>query len=96
MRNDIRISLVQSPIAWEDKAANWEAYEKRLASLKGTTDIVLFPEMFTTGFSMEAEKLGFSRILIPYNNLKGFDTSRCRIQIVQVRKVEEAFRQLFG
>lgn len=45
---------------------------------------------------MEAEKLGFSRILIPYNNLKGFDTSRCRIQIAQVRKVEEAFRQLFG
>ena len=45
---------------------------------------------------MEAEKLGFSRILIPYNNLKGFDTDRCRIQIVQVRKVEEAFRQLFG
>lgn len=45
---------------------------------------------------MEAEKLGFSRILIPYNNLKGFDVSRCRIQIVQVRKVEEAFRQLFG
>ncbi len=45
---------------------------------------------------MEAEKLGFSRILIPYNNLKGFDASRCRIQIVQVRKVEEAFRQLFG
>lgn len=57
MRNDIRISLVQSPIAWEDKAANWEAYEKRLASLKGTTDIALLPEMFTTGFSMEAEKL---------------------------------------
>lgn len=45
---------------------------------------------------LEAEKLGFSRILIPYNNLKGFDTSRCRIQIAQVRKVEEAFRQLFG
>lgn len=45
---------------------------------------------------LEAEKLGFSRILIPHNNLKGFDTSRCRIQIVQVRKVEEAFRQLFG
>ena len=44
----------------------------------------------------EAEKLGFSRIVIPHNNLKGFDRSRCRIQVVQVRKVEEAFRQLFG
>ena len=45
---------------------------------------------------MEAEKLGFSRILIPSNNLKGFDSSHCRIEIVQVHKVEEAFRQLFG
>ena len=44
----------------------------------------------------EAEKLGFSRIVIPHNNLKGFDRSRCRIQVVLVRKVEEAFRQLFG
>ena len=45
---------------------------------------------------LEAEKLGFSRIIIPHNNLKGFATSKCKMQIVQVRKVEEAFRQLFG
>ncbi len=45
---------------------------------------------------LEAEKLGFSRILIPHNNLKGFDRSKCRIDVVQVKKVEEAFRHLFG
>lgn len=46
---------------------------------------------------LEAEKLGFNRILIPYNNLKGFNVpSKSHIEIVQVRKVEEAFRQLFG
>jgi DNA repair protein RadA/Sms len=45
---------------------------------------------------LEAEKLGFKRILIPHNNLKGFDTSKCNIQIVQVKKVEEAFKQLFS
>ncbi len=44
----------------------------------------------------EAEKLGFSSILIPYNNLKGLDTAKCKIKIIQVKKVEEAFRQLFG
>ncbi|MCD7938083.1 MAG: DNA repair protein RadA [Tannerellaceae bacterium] len=44
----------------------------------------------------EAEKLGFSTIIIPHSNLKGFDTSGYRIRIVQVKKVEEAFRQLFG
>ena len=45
---------------------------------------------------LEAEKLGFTRIIIPYNNLKGFDSTKCKIQIIQVRKVEDAFRQLFG
>lgn len=44
---------------------------------------------------LEAEKLGFTRIIIPQNNLKGF-TAKTKIEIVQVRKVEEAFRELFG
>ncbi len=45
---------------------------------------------------LEAEKLGFSTILIPRNNTKGFDTSRLNIKIVEVAKVEEAFRTLFA
>lgn len=44
---------------------------------------------------LEAEKLGFKKIIIPHNNLKGF-TSKLNIEIIQVRKVEEAFRELFG
>lgn len=45
---------------------------------------------------LEAEKLGFNRIIIPHNNLKGFDTRSLSIEIISVKKVEEAFRQLFG
>ncbi len=45
---------------------------------------------------LEAEKLGFHRIIIPHNNLKGFDHKKAQIQIVPVKKVEEAFRELFG
>jgi DNA repair protein RadA/Sms len=45
---------------------------------------------------LEAEKLGFKKILIPQNNLKGFDTAKMQIRIVAVKKVEEAFRELFG
>ena len=44
---------------------------------------------------LEAEKLGFQKILIPKNNLKGF-TTKTNIEIIEVRKVEEAFRQLFS
>ncbi len=45
---------------------------------------------------LEAEKLGMSTIIIPRNNLKGVDTSKRKIKIIEVSKVEEAFRQLFS
>lgn len=44
----------------------------------------------------EAEKLGFTHIIIPKYNLRGVDTHRYKIEIHSVRKVEEALRLLFG
>ena len=44
----------------------------------------------------EAEKLGFKRILIPKHNLQGLDIKKMKIEVIPVRKVEEAFRALFG
>ena len=45
---------------------------------------------------VEAEKLGMTDIIVPRNNLKGVDTSRFKINIREVAKVEEAFRAMFG
>lgn len=44
----------------------------------------------------EAEKLGFQRMLIPKHNLSGIDRKKIKIELIPVRKVEEAFRELFG
>ncbi|WP_321425699.1 DNA repair protein RadA [uncultured Bacteroides sp.] len=44
----------------------------------------------------EAEKLGFKRIILPKHNLQGLDKKKINIELVPVRKVEEAFRCLFG
>ncbi|BAG83317.1 DNA repair protein RadA [Candidatus Azobacteroides pseudotrichonymphae] len=43
----------------------------------------------------EAEKLGFQRIIIPTNNLKEFNCKQLNITIKPVKKVEEAFKELF-
>lgn len=45
---------------------------------------------------LEAEKLGMKTIIVPRNNLKGVDLQNRSIKIVEVGKVEEAFRHLFG
>lgn len=44
----------------------------------------------------EAEKLGFSHIIVPKYNLQGLDKKKYNIELVPVRKVEEALRALFG
>lgn len=44
----------------------------------------------------EAEKLGMNRIIIPGYNLKGIDKEKFNIKILEVTKVEEAFRLLFA
>ncbi|MBI5541084.1 MAG: amidohydrolase [Bacteroidia bacterium] len=49
---EIKISLIQSDLVWENPAENMKKFENNFSDLKGKTDIVLLPEMFTTGFSM--------------------------------------------
>jgi len=44
----------------------------------------------------EAEKLGFSHVIIPKYNLSGLNRKKYNIELVPVRKVEEALRVLFG
>ena len=44
----------------------------------------------------EADKLGFSTIYVPKNNLKGTDLKRFKIKVVEVSRVEEVFRSIFG
>ncbi|MBV9723953.1 MAG: amidohydrolase [Gammaproteobacteria bacterium] len=54
----LRVSLVQQPLVWQDGAANRRRFEELLRPLAGATDLVVLPETFTSGFSMEAERLG--------------------------------------
>jgi predicted amidohydrolase len=49
---NLRVSLVQTDLVWENPTANCAQLEEKLASLAGKTDVIVLPEMFATGFSM--------------------------------------------
>lgn len=55
--DQLRISLVQFDIVWEDAVSNRQKLDHLLDPLKGRTDLIILPEMFTTGFSMRAREL---------------------------------------
>ena len=50
-----RVSLAQQPLVWQDPAANRAHFAQVLSPLAGQTDLVVLPEMFTTGFTMQPE-----------------------------------------
>lgn len=57
---NLRVSLLQAELIWEDKNANLQRFSKKIGALDPGTDLIVLPEMFTTGFSMNAAALAES------------------------------------
>ena len=55
--NDLRVTVIQSDIIWENPDASKKHFDAHLQKIDGPTDLVVLPEMFTTGFSMEPERI---------------------------------------
>ena len=53
--DNLKISIVQSPLHWENIDKNLELFSQKLSGLNKPTDIIVLPEMFTTGFTMNAQ-----------------------------------------
>ncbi|MEO0444426.1 MAG: amidohydrolase [Pseudomonadota bacterium] len=51
----LRVSLVQTDLIWHDPAANLEQLAAQIAPLAKQTDLVVLPEMFTSGFTVHPE-----------------------------------------
>ena len=56
MMQDLTISLIQADLHWEQPTANRAMFEEMIWSI-GETDLIVLPEMFTTGFTMSADSL---------------------------------------
>ncbi len=55
--SSLSITLIQSKLHWEDKKANIEMFESKINAIPGSPELVILPEMFSTGFSMQPEIL---------------------------------------
>lgn len=53
----LTITTIQASLRWEDKDANLQRFEEKIDGIREKTEIVILPEMFSTGFSMKPEIL---------------------------------------
>jgi omega-amidase len=55
--SSLTLTLIQTQLTWENKAANLQMLESKISEIGQRTELVILPEMFSTGFSMRPEKL---------------------------------------
>ncbi|WP_394420464.1 amidohydrolase [Tenacibaculum mesophilum] len=52
--NTLKVALIQSDLVWENPTKNRKQFEEKINGLSDEIDLVVLPEMFTTGFTMNA------------------------------------------
>lgn len=87
MKNKLSVTLVQSDIVWENKHVNISNLEQTISTLS-QTDLIVLPEMFSTGFSMDVENCAEPMNGLVVNWMKTM-ASQFRTSIVGSLMVEE-------
>ncbi len=54
---NLNVSIVQTALYWENPSANLAMFSKKLKALKENTDVIVLPEMFTTGFAVDRQRV---------------------------------------
>jgi len=55
MQNQLEIAIIQSELVWENPDRNRENFDQKINSLENNLDLIVLPEMFTSGFTMKIE-----------------------------------------
>jgi predicted amidohydrolase len=53
---DLTVTLIQTELFWEDMPVNLAMFDEKIDGISEKTDVIILPEMFTTGFTMNVEK----------------------------------------
>lgn len=54
---ELKVALIQADLAWENPTENRKRFQEKIESISETVDIIILPEMFTTGFTMNASSV---------------------------------------
>ncbi|WP_334056138.1 amidohydrolase [Polaribacter sp. P097] len=60
MKNELHVAGIQADLIWENPAENLKCFEDKIKNLSTNTDLVVLPEMFTTGFTMQPKNVAES------------------------------------
>lgn len=57
MKEELKVVLIQAPLVWENPKANRDYFSAKIKEINNESDLIVLPEMFTTGFTMNVHPL---------------------------------------
>ncbi len=57
MKEELKVVLIQAPLVWENPQANRDYFSAKIKEINKGADLIVLPEMFNTGFTMNVEPL---------------------------------------
>ncbi len=57
MQEELKITIIQTDLVWENPIANRKIFSDKFEDISEVTDLIVLPEMFTTGFTMDVKPL---------------------------------------
>lgn len=58
MKTELNIAFLQADLVWENAKQNMKNFSEKIHQINEQVDLIVLPEMFTTGFSMHPQKIG--------------------------------------
>lgn len=93
---NLKVTIVQSDLVWEDPRQNLDNFDKKLSELKDSQDIVVLPEMFNTAFCLEprfcAEDM--NGLSVNWMTKKALELNCCITGSILVKENEKFFNRL--
>ena len=92
---ELRLTLIQSTLHWENPAANRAMFDALIRPLANTTDLIVLPEMFSTGFSMRPENFAetMEGETIQWMKIKALETGAAVCGSMMIAENEKYFNR---
>lgn len=93
----LKIALIQSPLYWEDPAKNRRMFSSKIEEVANDVDLIVLPEMFTTGFTMSPQNSDDEEGTITLNWMKekASEKSSALVGSIVYKNADTYFNRLF-
>lgn len=97
MAIEIKIALVQSPLHWEDPNANRAMFDKKIDTIDDDVDLIMLPEMFTTGFTMKPQNIPASegKKTVDWMRRKAIEKDAAIVGSIAYKEDNDCYNRLF-